>query len=367
MDSSPPSMDEPPPEGEDQTPRGGLRSLIGRYAIHMLLLAVALGVAVFARSNPGLIEIDLPAIQAGTTAVTLTPTAEGVTVPTFEPTVIADRSLRRAAIPHTYEPDLPTLELAYHQVEEGDTPNSIAETYGIEPSSLLWANPNLSDEAQLLQVGITLTILPVNGVLHTVEVSDTVDSIAEYYGVEPEVVIAYGDNHLENWPHRPMPGTQIIVPGGEKPFLVWSYTPNTVRGRTSASAFYDGPIIAAGYGSFIWPADSWRITQYYWYGHRAIDIGGATGTSVYASDSGTVVYAGWSPVGYGNLLVLDHGNGFVTYYAHLDSFWVSSGQWVVQGTPIAGIGSTGNSTGPHLHFEIRYGGNLLNPLDYLWE
>ncbi|MCK4832620.1 MAG: M23 family metallopeptidase, partial [Anaerolineales bacterium] len=149
--------------------------------------------------------------------------------------------------------------------------------------------------------------------------------------------------------------------------LVWSYTPNTPRGTVSGSSYYDGPIVAAGRGSFVWPTDARRITQYYWWAHRAIDIGAAVGTPVYASDGGTVIYAGWSAIGYGNLLVLDHGNGFQTYYAHLSSIWVGHGQFVGQGVPIAAVGNTGNSSGPHLHFEIRYIGNLLNPLEYLWE
>jgi murein DD-endopeptidase MepM/ murein hydrolase activator NlpD len=119
-------------------------------------------------------------------------------------------------------------------------------------------------------------------------------------------------------------------------------------------------------GRFIWP--TWgRISQYYWWGHRAIDIAAPLDRPITAADSGTVVYAGWNTWGYGNLVVIDHGNGFQTWYAHLNnnSIWVANGQFVTQGSTIGGVGTTGNSSGPHLHFEIRYGGNLLNPLDYL--
>jgi murein DD-endopeptidase MepM/ murein hydrolase activator NlpD len=346
--------------------RGG----IGYYSVHLGLLVVALAVWSVTRLdlNWGGLPIELPSVQAQA-VITPTPALqdEGLAVPAVEPTVIPDLAMRPDAIPHTYEPNLPTHNFAKHVVEKGDTPNKVAETYGLEPATLLWGNPELSDKAQLLQVGITLTILPQDGVLHTVEVTDTVESIAAFYGVEPQVIIDYTDNNLAGWPHRPVPGTQIFIPGGEKPFLVWSYTPNSARGQlTSAGAFYEGQIIYAGIGRFVWPTGSWRITQYYWWAHRAIDIGAVVETPVYASDGGTVIYSGWSAIGYGNLIVLDHGNGFQTYYAHLNSIWVANGQFVPQGTPIAGVGSTGNSSGPHLHFEIRYNGVLLNPLDYLW-
>jgi LysM repeat protein len=344
---------------------------IGRYAVHLGLLVVALAFWLVARLDLdwNRLPIDLPSVQAQA-AITPTPVSEDEALSALaaEPTVIPDLSMRPEAIPHTYEPNLPTHHFTKHVVEEGDTPNKVAEEYGLEPATLLWGNPELSEKAQLLQVGITLTILPSDGVLHTVGVTDTVESIAELYGVEPQVIIDYADNNLEGWPNRPVPGTQIFVPGGEKPFLVWTYSPNSARGQmTSAGAFYEGQIIYAGIGRFIWPTGCWRITQYYWWAHRAIDIGCVTETPVYASDGGTVIYSGWSAIGYGNLIVLDHGNGFQTYYAHLNSIWVANGQFVPQGTPIGGVGTTGNSSGPHLHFEIRYNGVLLNPLDYLWQ
>ncbi len=350
-----------------------LQTLIRRYAIHLGLLAVALLVGLLSRLDLGWVgwSINLPTAQAAA-AISQAPQPEEQPIndpqPAAVPTVIPDLALHRVALPYTYEPELPTHNFARHEVVKGDTPNKVAEQYGIDPATLLWGNPDLSGEAQLLQVGISLTILPANGVLHTVEVSDTVESIAAFYSVGPDAIIGYADNHLEKWPHRPVPGTQLFVPGGEKPLLVWSYTPNSSRGQlTAAGTFYQGQIIYAGLGRFVWPTGSWRITQYYWWAHRAIDIGAVIDTPVYASDAGTVIYAGWSSIGYGNLIVLDHGNGFQTYYAHLNSIWVANGQFVGQGVPIGGVGSTGNSSGPHLHFEIRYNGILLNPLDYLWQ
>lgn len=366
---------EPPPEQvEPQAPLPQVQDLLRRYAVHLGLVAVVLVAFLLSRLDPGWasLNLELPSVQPQVALPTATPVEEEEGVPELwsSDVILADSSelvFGRVAIAHTYEPQLPTHDFTLHVVEKGDTPNIVAEKYGIEPATLLWGNPDLSDEAQLLRVGITLTILPTNGVLHTVSPSDTVESLAELYSVEPEAIIAYADNHLDQWPHRPVPDTQVFVPGGEKTFLVWSYTPNSVRAQATSSTYYDGPIVYAGIGRFIWPTDSWRITQYHWWAHRAIDIGAVTGTNVYASDGGTVIYAGWSTVGYGNHVVLDHGNGFQTLYAHLSAIYVASGQFVYQGTPIGAVGNTGNSSGPHLHFEIRYGANLLNPLDYLWE
>lgn len=363
---------EPSPEQVDRQPFSvQIGVLLNRYAGHLALVAAALLVLLITRSELAWdsVQLGFPSIQpkVAVPAIAL-PTGEEPppSISALTPAVLPDLVFDRVAIPYTYEPEMPTHDFAQHVVEKGDTPNIVAELYGIEPATLLWGNPELSDEAQLLRVGITLTILPTNGVLHAVSLSDTVDLLGELYGVDPQAIIDYGDNHLEKWPHRPVPGTQIFVPGGEETFLVWTYTPNSVRAQATSSSYYDGPVVYAGVGRFIWPTDSWRITQYYWWAHRAIDIGAVTGTNVYASDGGTVIYAGWSTVGYGNHIVLDHGNGFQTLYAHLSSIWVASGQFVPQGTPIGGVGSTGNSSGPHLHFEIRYGGSLLNPLDYLW-
>jgi len=99
--------------------------------------------------------------------------------------------------------------------------------------------------------------------------------------------------------------------------------------------------------------------------HPAIDIGGAEGNSIFATDSGVVVYAGWSEYGYGNMIVIDHGNGWQSAYAHLLNVGVSCGMSVYQGGTIGSLGNTGNSSGAHLHFELVYGGVKVNPMDYL--
>ena len=115
-------------------------------------------------------------------------------------------------------------------------------------------------------------------------------------------------------------------------------------------------------------ASSRQISGYYYAPgvHPAVDIGGSVGNAIYATDNGVVVYAGWSDYGYGYLIVIDHGNGWQSAYAHLSAVGVSCGQSVFQGTQIGGLGSTGNSSGPHLHFELVYNGTKVNPLDYIY-
>ncbi len=121
----------------------------------------------------------------------------------------------------------------------------------------------------------------------------------------------------------------------------------------------------SGTGFFIRPTVGYVITQRFLPWHSGIDLAANIGTQVFASDGGTVVFAGWNPAGYGNLIVLDHGNGWRTYYGHLSEVDVACGNWVPRGSIIGKVGSTGNSTGPHLHFEMLRFGIAVNPAGYI--
>jgi murein DD-endopeptidase MepM/ murein hydrolase activator NlpD len=157
-------------------------------------------------------------------------------------------------------------------------------------------------------------------------------------------------------------GQQIIVPNGTSP-IVWAeaQAPLADTATTSATEY---PNLGTGY--FVWPAaPPYLLTQEYWGGHPAIDINTYFRQPIFASDSGTVRFSGWNDTGYGNLVIIDHGNGYRTYYAHNEANLVSAGQVVIQGQQIAESGSTGNSTGNHLDFRIYYGGSFFNPLEYL--
>ncbi|MEA3376312.1 MAG: peptidoglycan DD-metalloendopeptidase family protein [Chloroflexota bacterium] len=260
----------------------------------------------------------------------------------------------RQAQPQTTIPKRPRLRVVTYTVQVGDTIQSIATQFGLDPTTIMWANPAIEDAPDLLQIGQQVVILPIDGVYHRVAEDDTLGSIAEMYEVEPEAITSCEYNDLGD-PGRPIEqGEYLIVPGGEKP-----YEPKVVTAYTGSV-----PEGARGTGRFQWPVLG-RITQDYWYGHRAIDIGAPTGSAVLATDGGFISFVGWTDVGYGYLIVVDHGNGFATYYAHLSNIYVVEGQAVERGKVIGAVGNTGNSTGPHLHFEVRRHGSQQNPRAYL--
>jgi murein DD-endopeptidase MepM/ murein hydrolase activator NlpD len=188
-------------------------------------------------------------------------------------------------------------------------------------------------------------------------------SIAEKFKSDIEDIVASPLNELGGGSNL-LPGNRIVVPGGVKPFVPRVVEAQTGRAPATGRG-YGGP--APGFatsGSFGWPTRGF-ISQGYWWGHRGLDIANGIGVPVAASDGGYVTYAGWSPVGYGYMVQIDHGNGFSSLYAHLSQWYIDPGQAVARGQIIGAMGSTGNSTGPHLHFELRYGGVPQNPLVYL--
>ncbi len=327
----------------------GLRPLLGRLASHVaLVLTLVLFVVL------GNLKFDsvASASQANTT-LAIRPGSLTTSFARAYYRSMAYARIPRQAEAHTAIPERPRLEIVTYTVQPGDTAETIAEKFGLQPTTLLWSNPEMEKMPDLLKVGQILTILPIDGVYHTVAVSDTLESLAETYKVTVEAIA--------NCPFNTIPengqltvGDKLIVPGGTKPYQAREVTT------------YQGPLAAevTGSGMFYWPT-SGVITQGYWYGHRAIDIGNSIGTAIIASDAGYVSFAGWTDIGYGYLVVLDHANGFRTYYAHLSQIYVVEGETVYAGAVIGAMGSTGNSTGPHLHYEIRYNGYPTNPLIYL--
>ena len=266
----------------------------------------------------------------------------------------ANGPVPRLAQPHTIIPDRPRLGVVTYTVQAGDTVQSIAASYGLQPTTIMWANSAIEDAPDLLRIGQDVTILPIDGAYHQVADGDTLESIANTYKVYTETITSCEYNTLIPPGSMANVGSWLIIPGGEKP-----YVPKVVTS-------YDGPVPegAHGTGRFQWPVLG-RITQGYWSRHRAVDIGAPTGSASIAADGGFVSFAGWTDVGYGYLIVIDHANGFATYYAHLSNIYVSKGQAVERGQVIGAVGNTGNSTGPHLHFEIRYYGQQLNPRAHL--
>jgi len=245
-------------------------------------------------------------------------------------------------------------------VEEGDTLNIIASKFGISLSTLLWAN-NLSSSSYI-HVGDKLIIMPVSGVLHKVSKGETVAGIAKKYQAEASEVIEF--NKLADGSDIRI-GEKLVVPGGVKP----APKPVTTTRYTApvSSIFSSNPPPGRSPGSgtrLLWPTSGYRITQYYHWRHHGLDIAGTYSDRIYASEGGVVTRAGWWG-GYGLMVEVNHGNGMVTRYAHASKLFVRVGERVSRGQTMAMIGSTGWSTGPHIHFEVIIGGAKYNPLSYI--
>lgn len=238
-----------------------------------------------------------------------------------------------------------------HTVQRGETISQIAARYGIDENTILAANdlPN----ANAIQVGQKLNILTIPGALHTVKRGESLWEIARTYQTDMAEIIAV--NGIEN-PSRIQASQELIIPGAKAASIG-----SAIRSEQLVSA--DGRLLRA----FSWPV-SGRLSSRYgprWGRmHHGIDVAVNTGTPVRAAARGRVSFAGWNG-GYGYLVIIDHGNNIETRYAHLSRISVKVGQYVERGTVIAYSGNTGNSTGPHLHFEIRQKGQSVNPLNYL--
>jgi murein DD-endopeptidase MepM/ murein hydrolase activator NlpD len=264
--------------------------------------------------------------------------------------------LLHAPVVHTTIPDRPRRQVITYVVREGDSVLDIATKFNLSPETVTWANGDLERDPNLLRPGQELTILPIDGVYHTAVKGDTLSKIAHKYGVRVEDILHCEYNDIGS-DGQIAPGQKLIAPGGVKP-----YVPRQITA-------YNGPIPSdakRGTGIFAWPT-SGRVTDRFGFRtysgrwHTGIDIAARLGAPIYAADAGFVTFTGRSRLGYGNLVIIDHGNGFGTYYAHLSVTYVSMGQSVDKGTLIGAIGSTGNSTGPHLHFEIRHRGIQRDP------
>ncbi|MDP3724426.1 MAG: M23 family metallopeptidase [bacterium] len=243
-------------------------------------------------------------------------------------------------------------------VQEGDTLFSVAEKFGIDVNTLRWANDLRND---FVIVGDALDILPVSGIAHTVLRGDTIYGIAKKYDVSAQAILDFPFNDVGDDLALQI-GTVLIVPGGVPPES--RVTPRERLFVSRGSTVADGSA-QQGTGSFRWPT-SGEITQYFAWYHPGIDIADKETPGIAAADGGRVTVAGWiDATGYGNRVEIDHGNGFRSRYAHLSRVYVSVGDFVQAGDIIGQMGSTGRSTGTHLHFEISQNGAAINPLSML--
>lgn len=347
----------------------------GTTILSVILLAVVVWlVRLFYAQQPEA-EIVANALEAGPTA----PVPGIADLPQQEVDLFG--GIPRLAQVHTTIPSRPRQEVIKYTVLEGDTVFGIAERFGLQPETILWGNYYiLLDDPHALQPGQELNILPVNGTYHEWQQGEGLNGISSYYGVTPEDIINYPANNLDvatigDFANPNIePGTWLIVPNGRREFVSWS-APLGVTRENPAYARVLGPGAcdavsggAVGYGTFIWPSNKHYLSGFDYSpnaNHWGIDIAGNEGEGVYASDAGVIVYAGWNNYGYGNMILIDHGGGFQSLYAHLSGLNVGCGQSVGQGDVIGAIGNTGRSSGAHLHFEIMTSSYKANPWDLL--
>ena len=260
-----------------------------------------------------------------------------------------------------------------YRVRNGDTLTGIASKFHVSMMTVWWANQlkNKND----LKVGQTLTIPPVNGVVVTVRPSDTLESLATAYKTDPADIIAV--NQLSD--PILVVGQTLTIPGAlaasiaaprPKPKPRSAPTPKPVAHRTSGGGGSAHPPASYGGGRLSWPVPGGYISQYFHYGHWAIDIAAPMGTPVLAAAGGTVIFAGWKNNGGGYQVWIAHGSGLYTTYNHMSSVAVGRGQSVGRGQRVGRVGMTGDATGPHCHFEVWIGpiwngGTRVNPLNYL--
>ncbi len=295
------------------------------------------------------------------------------------PAVYSGFSVNRLALPHTDLPAKPREGIITYIIETGDTLFGIAEKFGLQPETLLWSNRHiLGDNPENIFPGVEILIPPIDGAIYEWNTGDGLNGVAKFYNVTPDVILDWPGNKLDrntigdlSLPNIPA-GTFVFVPGGKGEFTDW--LPKYTRDKPATSSISGsacGVITSGyiGYGTFVWPTTERYLSGYDYVpnaNHRGIDIAGKIGNPIYAVDAGVVVYSNWNENGYGNLIVVDHGNGWQSVYAHLSDFAMFCGDNVDQGQIIGYMGSTGNSTGPHLHFELRnerYG--VVNPWDFL--
>jgi murein DD-endopeptidase MepM/ murein hydrolase activator NlpD len=332
-------------------------------AIALVAIAVYLGWQVMTvKAEPGdttIVPVNQPSKELGDANLSLPQLSE--------PDQLI--SIPRKTTLHTTIPERPRQEVLEHTVATGDSVFGIASDYGLEPESILWANYTLlNDNPDQLSPGMVLRVPPTDGVLYEWQEGDTLQSVADKFEAQLDDILGWSGNKFDLTNPVVDAASLIMLPGGHREFKQW-IVPTIPRGRAGvSSSLYGGGTCPGGYegaygtGGFIWPADNHYLSgNDYWSGHLAIDIAAGSGARLYAADSGVVVFAGSALGGYGNMVVIDHGNGYQTLYAHMSSVGVSCGQSVLQGGYIGSAGTTGYSTGPHLHFEVRYLGGFINP------
>lgn len=246
-------------------------------------------------------------------------------------------------------------KIIVHSVSEGETVASVAKKFGVSEDTIRWQNSLTGDR---IKVGQKLEVLPVTGVAHKVTKGDTVYSIAKKYDSNAQAIVDFPFNTFSNDETFELAiGQLVVVPEGVKPQEARPALPRMLRITPDA-----GSVVASG--QFVWPTQGTISQNFAWY-HPGLDIANRASPNVLAADSGTIIYTGCLSWGYGCHVIIDHGNGYKTLYAHLQKIYVGSNNRINKGQALGQMGSTGRSTGIHLHFEISKNGVKLNPLSAL--
>ncbi|NDJ85587.1 MAG: peptidoglycan DD-metalloendopeptidase family protein [Chloroflexi bacterium] len=341
-------------------------------------------------NTPGPTHTPLPSpTRFRTPTQTLIPTADPVLVATsvaqpLDAALVGSAGVTRGEVPFTVNRETQRTGVIQYEVKRGDNIYTLAERFGISIETIIWSNRQFYLNA--LQPGMVLNIMPVEGAIHRVETPLTVRELAEQYQVDPYTIIDTDYNALQDLvPDNMLPvGLDVVIPGGtgSKEPIFWE-PPGGARtepsGDFGATGVYGGTAVfgegQAGscgeqtiYGGTMpetRPAYGYLLTRDFTWEHRGVDLAGQLGDPIYAVGGGTVIFAGWSDWGYGWTVVIAHGP-VMTLYAHLTGDFVWCGQQVTPGQHIGNMGSSGNSTGPHLHFEVRNSAGIpQNPHDYL--
>ncbi len=245
--------------------------------------------------------------------------------------------------------------VSVYVVRPGDNLSTIADMYDVSVNTIKWANDLTTGT---IHEGQTLVILPVSGVRHTIAKGDTVASLAKKYNVSEDDIRAHNDiaGNLEV-------GQEVLIPNGTlTPAPVAAKVAIKAKAKVSSGSGAGATVAAGGpaiAGYYAWPVAGGVITQGL-HGYNGVDIGAPNGTPIYAAAAGTIVVAmsnGGYNGGYGNYVVVQHSNGTQTLYAHMSSVLTAMGATVEKGAQIGRVGSTGKSTGNHLHFEVRGAAN----------
>ncbi|MEO8356346.1 MAG: LysM peptidoglycan-binding domain-containing M23 family metallopeptidase [Chloroflexota bacterium] len=261
--------------------------------------------------------------------------------------------------------DKPRYDVVEYRVTRGDSVFAISESFKVQPETLLWANYDvLQDDPHSLAPGQVLKIPPTDGIYYQWKENDSMESVASEFKTTVDEILNFPGNDIDLANPKIDSGSWVMLPGGEREFVQW-LVPTVASGASGTSGTSQSacPGGAVGGGGFVWPADSHFLSgNDYWSGHLGIDIAAGEGQSVYAADGGVVTMAtGGYNYGYGNVIQIDHGNGYSTVYAHLSVIGVGMCSSVGAGQWIGASGNTGNSQGAHLHFEVRQGGGFINP------